>query len=80
MAAPLLYTALVDNLELSSAIASWPFPRGSVAPLRSDAASTLALLAAGSIEPAGADATDNTTPAHILRGQPGVHDPRTVSN
>lgn len=67
-----LHTALADGLELSSAIASWPFPKGSTAPLRPDAASTLVLLANGSIELAGPGATDTTTPAHVLRGTPGL--------
>ena len=78
MAAPLLYVALADGLELSSAIASWPFPRGGVAPLRPDAASTLALLAAGSIEIAPQNSVDTTTPPDIVRGQPGIH--RSVAN
>ena len=67
-----LYVAMVDNLELSSAIASWPFPKGSVAPLDPSKWSTINLLAAGSIEPAAPGATDNTTPANTLRGTPGL--------
>lgn len=73
MATPLLYTALTDGLELSSAIASWPFPRGHSAPLDPSKASTAALLAAGSITLAAPNATDNTTPARIVRGMPGLH-------
>jgi hypothetical protein len=73
MAAPLLYTALADGLELSSAIASRPFPRGSTAPLDPSKWSTINLLAAGSIELAAPGAIDDTTPADIVRGQPGIH-------
>ena len=73
MAAPLLYTAIVDGLELSSAIASWKFPRGCVAPLDPSKASTLSMLAQGQIELAAPGAVDNTTPARIVRGMPGLH-------
>jgi hypothetical protein len=79
MAPPVLYTALTD-LRIDSAYASWPWPEGRVAPLRPDADTTKILLANGSIEPAAEDAIDDTTPANMLRGQPGLHDPRTVSN
>jgi len=70
---PLLYRALVPNLEMNSAYASWPWPVGRIAPLRPDAATTLLLLANGSIELAGPDADDDTTPANIVRGIPGMH-------
>lgn len=76
--ATLLYTALAD-LQISSAIASWPFKTGHTAPLDPNRPSTMALLAAGQIELAADNAVDNTTPAHCLRGQPGLHD-RTVGN
>jgi hypothetical protein len=74
-----LYVALVD-LEVSSVIASWPCKAGNVLPLDPSKPSTIALLAAGKIEPADPDAVDNTTPANVLRGQPGIKAPGTVSN
>ena len=67
-----LYTALVD-LEMNSVIASWPFPRGSTAALDPAKASTIRLLAAGSIELAAEGSTDNVTPANVERGTPGLH-------
>ena len=67
-----LYTALVD-LEMNSVIASWPFPAGRTAALDPARASTIRLLAAGSIEPALSGAVDNVTPANIERGMPGLH-------
>jgi hypothetical protein len=73
LAAPVLYTALVDGLTLRSMVASWPYPRGSCAPLDPDAYPTKLLLDSGSIELAAPGAVDNTTPAHTLRGQPGLH-------
>lgn len=70
---PALYVALTDDLEVNSAYASWPWPRGSVAPLRPDASTTLRLLAAGEIELADPGAVDDTTPPRMIRGQPGLH-------
>lgn len=70
--ATILYTALAD-LTVSSVIATWKAPAGSVLPLDPSKASTIALLAAGKIEPADPDAMDNTTPPNVLRGQPGIH-------
>lgn len=75
----LLYVALAD-LTVSSVIATWKAPAGSVLPLDPSKASTIALLAAGQIEPAASDAVDDTTPANVLRGQPGIKAPGTVSN
>jgi hypothetical protein len=75
-----LYTAQADGLQIHSAIASWPFRLGHHAPLEEFKPSTLALLLAGKIVAAAPGAVDDTTPANILRGQPGIHDPRTVSN
>jgi hypothetical protein len=69
--ATILYTALVD-LEVSSVIASWPCPAGNVLPLDPAKPSTIALLAAGKIAVADPDSVDNTTPANVLRGQPGI--------
>ena len=66
-----LYTALTD-LEMNSVIASWPFPAGRTAALDPARASTIRLLAAGSIELADDGATDDVTPAHIERGTPGL--------
>lgn len=73
MLPPVLYVALTDDLEVNSAYASWPWPLGGIAPLRPDAPTTLLLLANGSIELAGPDAVDDTTPAAIVRGVPGMH-------
>jgi hypothetical protein len=67
-----LYTALTD-LEMNSVIASWPFPAGRTAALDPARASTIRLLAAGSIELAAEGSTDNVTPANIERGMPGLH-------
>lgn len=69
--ATVLYTALTD-LTVSSVIASWPCPAGNVLPLDPSKPSTIALLAAGKIEPADPGAVDNATPPDVLRGQPGV--------
>ena len=70
--ATVLYTALVD-LEVRSFIASWPCPAGSIVPLNPAKPSTVSLLAAGKIRPAPSGATDDTTPAHVVRGTPGLH-------
>lgn len=67
-----LYTALVD-LRVYSVIDDWPCPAGSVLPLDPSKPSTQALLAAGKIEPAPDGSTDTATPAHVLRGQAGIH-------
>jgi hypothetical protein len=75
--ATVLYTALVD-LEVNSVIASWKAPAQSVLPLDPAKPSTIALLAAGSIELAPDGAIDTATPANVVRGQPGVR--RYVSN
>jgi hypothetical protein len=71
MAATVLYTALAD-LEAWSAVASWPVPAGRVLPLDPNSAFTAALLAAGKIELAPDGAADTATPAHTLRGTPGL--------
>jgi hypothetical protein len=70
---PLLYRALSGNLEMNSAYASWPWPVGGIAPLRPDAGTTLRLLAAGQIELAPEGAIDDTTPARVIQGVPGLH-------
>ena len=67
-----LYTAVTYGLEMNSVIASCPFPRGSTTALDPAKASTIRLLAAGSIVPAVSWAVDNVTPAHIERGTPGL--------
>lgn len=77
--ATVLYTALAD-LKVSSVIATWKAPAGSVLPLDPSKPSTIALLASGKIEPAAPGAVDDTTPANIVRGQPGIKAPGTVSN
>jgi hypothetical protein len=69
--ATVLYTALAD-LEVRSPIASWPWKSGHHAPLDPAKSSTIALLAAGKIELAPDNAVDDTTPAHVERGMPGV--------
>lgn len=69
--AVLLYTALTD-LKIYSVIATWPCSAGSTVPLDPTKASTIALLAAGSIELAPEGAADTCTPPHVLRGQPGI--------
>lgn len=79
MAAPVLYTALTD-LRIDSAYASWPAPAGSTFPLDPAAYTTLRLLASGSIEVAAPNAVDDTTPANIVRGIPGLKAPGSVSN
>jgi hypothetical protein len=71
MAPPILYTALTD-LKVSSMTASWPCPAGHVLPLDPAKPSTQLLLAAGSITVAGPGAVDNTTPARMVRGIPGI--------
>ena len=73
MLPPILYRALSENLEMNSAYASWPWPVGGIAPLRPDAYTTLRLLAAGQIELAPDGSVDDTTPANIIRGVPGLH-------
>ena len=67
-----LYTALVD-LEMNSVIASWPFLAGRTAALDPARASTIRLLAAGSIVLAPNGAVDNVTPPNVERGTPGLH-------
>jgi hypothetical protein len=79
MAATVLYTALAD-LEAWSAVASWPVPAGRVLPLDPASPFTLALIAAGKVELAPDDAADTATPANMVRGQPGIKAPGTVSN
>jgi hypothetical protein len=75
--ATLLYTALAD-LEVSSAVASWPCKAGNTLPLDPARQSTINLLAAGKITLAGPGAVDTATPANIVRGQIGLH--KAVSN
>jgi hypothetical protein len=77
--ATVLYTALTD-LKVYSVIATWFAHPQDVLPLDPSKASTIALLAAGSIELAPENAVDTCTPAGIVRGQPGVKAPGTVSN
>jgi hypothetical protein len=66
-----LYTALAD-LQVRSAVDSWPCPAGNTVPLNPLAPSTVALLAAGKIVLAPGGAADDTTPANVLRGVPGM--------
>lgn len=75
--ATLLYTANVE-LTVSSAIATWKAPPGSVLPLDPSRPSTAVLLLAGDITLAPDGSHDTATPAAIVRGQPGLH--KTVSN
>ena len=70
--ATVLYTAQRD-LQVWSAVASWIAPSGSVLPLDPASPFTVRLLAAGGIVPAPDGAHDTATPAHVLRGQPGLH-------
>jgi hypothetical protein len=72
MAAPVLYTAIADGLYLRNMGASWPWPAGSNAPLNPSNPFTQRVLAAGKIALAADDAVDNTTPAEVLRGIPGL--------
>jgi hypothetical protein len=74
-----LYTALTE-LTVRSPIATWFCPSGGILPLDPLKPSTIALLAAGLIEPAPDGATDTCTPANIVRGLPGIKAPGTVSN
>lgn len=78
-----LYTAL-DDLTVTSIIATWPCPAGNTFPVEMTdpvaAAMAAELLAAGQIIPAPPDAVDDTTPPGIVRGQPGIKAPGTVSN
>ena len=67
-----LYTAMVD-LEVFSVIATWHCKSGSTLPLDPGKATTQRLLAAGKIKPAPPGSTDDTTPAHVVRGTPGLH-------
>lgn len=66
-----LYEAMVD-LSVYSVVATWYCPAGNVLPLDPTQVSTQQLLAAGKIEPAEQGAVDNTTPANVLRGMPGL--------
>ncbi len=72
MGAPLLYTALADNLSLRNMGASWPWPAGKTAPLNPDNPFTQRMLADGSIRLADPGAVDDTTPPNTLRGIPGM--------
>ena len=71
-----LYTAL-DDLTVTSVIATWACPTGSTFPVEmaDPVAAAMAgeLLAAGQIVLAPAGALDDTTPAGIVRGMPGLH-------
>jgi hypothetical protein len=69
---PVLYVAQVP-LWVRAQSASWPCPAGNVLPLNPSKASTMLLLNAGSIVPAGPGAVDNTTPADLTAGTPGLH-------
>lgn len=71
MAAPVLYTALID-LWVRNMSASWPCPTGNVLPLDPAKPSTVQLLAAGSIAVAPGGSVDNTTPPLMVRGVPGI--------
>lgn len=75
--ATVLYTAQRD-LQVWSAVASWVAKAGSNLPLDPASPFTVQLLASGGIVLAAQGAVDTATPAHILRGQPGLH--RAVSN
>jgi hypothetical protein len=77
--ATVLYTAQRD-LQVWSAVASWVAESGSTLPLDPASPFTINLLAAGGIVLAPDGSADTATPAHVLRGQPGLRDPRTVSN
>jgi hypothetical protein len=77
--AVVLYTALTD-LRVYSAIDDWPCPAGSTVPLDPSRPTTVRLLAEGKIALAADGASDNTTPAAIVRGQPGIKAPGSVSN
>jgi hypothetical protein len=79
MAATVLYVAQAD-LEVWSAVASWKAPSGSVLPLDPASPFTALLLAAGRIVLAPGNAVDTATPANIVRGQPGIKAPGSVSN
>jgi hypothetical protein len=75
--ATLLYTALTD-LKVYSVVATWFAVPGQVLPLDPAKASTIALLANGSIVLAPPGAVDTCSPAGIVRGMPGLHE--AVSN
>ena len=77
--ATVLYTAIVP-LAVYSVISTWHAPAGSVLPLDPARQSTIDLLAAGKIALAPGGSTDTATPAGIVRGQPGIRAPGTVSN
>jgi hypothetical protein len=77
--ATVLYVALTE-LKVRSFIADWPCPAGNCLPLDPAKPSTVALLAAGKIALAPDGAVDNTTPAGVVRGTPGLRSPGTVSN
>lgn len=76
---PVLYTALTD-LRVDNGYATWIAPAGSVLPLLPGAYPTQLLINAGEIELAPSGSVDTATPPDMLRGQPGLHDRRTVSN
>lgn len=69
--ATVLYVALAD-LEVRSFIDDWPCPVGSIVPLDPSRVSTARLLAEGKIMVAPDGSSDTTTPAHTLRGVPGL--------
>jgi hypothetical protein len=69
--ATVLYTALVP-LRVYSVIDDWYAEIGDCLPLDPKRASTVALLAAGSIELAPDGSSDTTTPAAVVRGTPGL--------
>lgn len=77
--ATVLYVALTD-LTVYSVIATWFAEAGDVLPLDPLKPSTVRLLADGKIELAPPNSADDTTPAAIVRGQPGIRAPGTVSN
>jgi len=66
-----LYVALTP-LSVYSVISTWFCEVGGVLPLDPGKVSTVNLLAAGKIAPAPAGDVDNTTPADIVRGGPGL--------
>ncbi|HMH89937.1 MAG TPA: hypothetical protein VK586_02505 [Streptosporangiaceae bacterium] len=72
MATPVLYVAQVP-LWVRAQSASWPCPAGNVLPLDPSKASTMLLLGTGLIVPAPPGAADNTTPADLTAGTPGLH-------
>lgn len=68
-----MYVALASGLVLQSFMASWPWPQGRIAPLDPSNYMTQRLIGDGSIALAPDGSVDNTTPPHVLRGQPGLH-------